>query len=778
MMRSHLRTLWLSAVALVAVFFFTMQSGRGLALAAGTAPGVVITNTATATYSDGNGVSYTTNSNTVTTTVQNAPSLTITAPAAQTVAPGQVVVDTYTLTNTGNAAGNFTIPTGTPATVGANGTFDGYVIAGTTCTATAPCTIAQANTALAGLAATASGGTLTVGVEYTVNAADVAGNTIPTTLTAQIVQPAVGTIPAATSANATATVTDTVATDARLDLQKSITPATGAAPAPIGFKIVANNGGGFAATDLQSVKALLGGAAPAGVLITDLIPQFGGVPLTLSGTPTFTVPAGTTGTVYYSTSATGAAGSWSTTYAAGDFFIALEISGGAGGVELASDPAGSTGAGNVTTTQASLSFDTVQPTGSGSANTGSISNLANSVIGGHPGASGLTPIIGPNIPAGTNDSATPTTPLTAAIDNTTPGNGATAPGGASNRVTGNAFSTASVLNGPADAAGATGSYPAAPNNGAATATNALDFTAVSFPCSATTVTGTTCTIPATASISIPGTYTNTGNAADTLTATVTIPAGFTATIYNATCPATIPAGSNIQTVCTISGAALGTGSATATATGTVTGSFGSVASGASGNYIVVYKPITGANPVANGVGIDATVTVSGTSGDSNATHQDLYPGGPLALNKSAAVVSGCPGTGQTAGGICPGGTITYTVAYANQAPAAAVTTNAGTEPAYAYQGITTGAVTITEDGTGSTAATATNNWATYTNGLTGIPAVNNTAGTTAFTFAYGTTGAGAYSTTTPAAGAVKFTATATTIAPGSAGTIVFSAVVK
>ncbi len=791
MTRSLKRTSWRFAMTAVAVFGFTAQFGQGSAIAAATAPATVISNTATASYTDGNGNSYTTNSNTVTTTVQNAPSVSVTPPTAQSVSPGQVVVDSYTLTNTGNGPANFTLPAA--ATVGTNGTLAGYVIAGTTCTAAAPCTLANANTALAGLGPTAAGGTLAVGIEYTVNPNATAGTTIATVLSAATTQAAASqtvngvttTVPAATSATTTGTITDTVAAQARLDIAKAITAPT-SATAPITFTITANNGGGFAATDLTSVKSLLGSPA-AGVLITDAIPAFpaGGTPLNLSGTPTATLAGATAGaaaTIYYSTSATGAAGSWSTTYANGDYFIGVLVSGGTGGVELPSKPTGSTGAGSVTTPQVTLTFATVQPTGSGAADAGALKDVANSVIGGNPGATGVTPIIGPNIPAGTADSATPTTPITNAVDNTTPvtPNGNTAPpGGASNQASGAAYSSAVVLNGPADASGATGSYPAAPNNGAGAASNQLDFTAVSFGCgtagTSTSVTGSPCIVPS-AGISVPGTYTNSGNNSDTLGVSVVVPIGFTATIYNATCPATIAAGTNITTACTKTGAAIGTGSATASATGTATASFGTVTSGTSGNYIVVYTPLTpGTTSVTNGTPIDSTVTVSGTAGsanDSNATHIDLFPGGPITLNKSAAVVTGCTGTGQnTTAAVCPGGTITYSIAFASTAPVGSVSTNPGTEPTYATAGLTTSNIVITEDGTGGNAQTQGNNWATYSNGLTAAPVVVNTAGATAFTFVYSPTAG-------TAAGSTKFTATASSIAAGSAGTISFSVTVK
>lgn len=84
-----------------------LVGGIAPAFATQTPAGTTITNTATANYTDNNGNAITATSNTVTTIVQNAPSLTNTNSGNQTVAPNAAVTQTYTLTNTGNNAGDF-----------------------------------------------------------------------------------------------------------------------------------------------------------------------------------------------------------------------------------------------------------------------------------------------------------------------------------------------------------------------------------------------------------------------------------------------------------------------------------------------------------------------------------------------------------------------------------------------------------------------------------------------------------------------------------------------
>ena len=305
-----------------------------------TAPATAISNTATAAYTDSNGVGYGIASNPVVAVVQNAPVVTINNPAGQVVTPGEVVVDTFTVTNAGNASGPFHIPA--DATIGANGTLKGYVLpagftypnGGVTCTAAVPCALADLNADLASKNIAAGASLPTIGVEYTV-ATSFTGTTIPVTLTANIAYAAAtvgaNTAAAQTSATASGLETDNTSLDARLDIQK-VASAPANASAPIIFTITANDGGAFPAHDLTSAQALVG-ASTAGILITDKLPTFGtpiATPLALAATPTVTLAganAGAHAVLYYTTDATGKTG-WSTTFNANAAVVAAYITGG------------------------------------------------------------------------------------------------------------------------------------------------------------------------------------------------------------------------------------------------------------------------------------------------------------------------------------------------------------------------------------------------------------------------------------------------------------------
>ncbi|MGP6157293.1 MAG: beta strand repeat-containing protein [Vulcanimicrobiaceae bacterium] len=320
----------------------------------------------------------------------------------------------------------------------------------------------------------------------------------------------------------------------------------------------------------------------------------------------------------------------------------------------------------------------------------------------------------------------------------------------------------SVVTGPYGAPAATGNYQAT------TPDNMHDFTAGGFACSngATINNGTfTCTVPA-AGITIPNTLQNTGSSNDTFTLAAGAVTGWTVTFYNASCTG----GGATWPICT-RGTAI---------TAPVT-----VAAGATLNYVTVFTATAAVTPwVATG----ATITATGsTLGDNNATYDDFYPGGPLKITKSVvATTTHCP-AGTTPSGpangsttaVCPGGVLTYTLAYQNVAASFLAPGSAalGTEPAFATNALNLASVVITEDG-----ATG-NNWATNTFGLNAVPVDSLYGAKTTITPSNGTQYAsGTYPSMT--AGYTKFTAaldaggSPATVKPGDSGTITFSVTAK
>ncbi len=756
MTRSLTRTLMRLVVIGVVVFCFVFQGVPRSAQAAETAPNTTITNTASATYTDANNVSYTTNSNTVTTTVQNAPSLSIAGTAPQTVSPGEVVTDNFTVTNTGNATGAITL--NAPSITGSGTLNNAYVLNGAltgTCSVATPCTLTVLNQQTALTAATV-GTAITVGVEYTVATTATPGSQIQTTLTGTITQAAVGNAPAATSPTATATDTDTVKADARLDLYKSVTAPT-SPTGNITYTIDGNDGGGFGAKAVVSAGNLLGLTNTAGVIaVLDKLPTVTGTGVTqpaLVSAPAVPAVTGATGTVYYSTSTNGESG-WSTTFNANATYIALFYTPTAAnttGIIFPADPTGSTGGGVAQgTSQFVFTFQTTQPTGNGVSNPGSLSNIANSIIGGNPGANG-TPIIAPGIPPDSDyETSTTTFPATTfgpTAANPPPSTGTTPPGGASNVVTTAAYATQQALNGPLDVPGATGSY-----NGTAGVSNENDFTIAGFQCAngpATTVVAPTpavaCTWPTTTPVAIPNTVQNTGNGTDNYAIYATAPAGYTVQLFAVTgCPTTVPTVLPIAPYmtggCTI-GAAISPistsgGSVTTTATT-------AIPAGGSYNYVAEYAPATGTTPVPfvpvtfDTIAYGTAATVSGTGvptvgADANETYNVIYPGGPLQVTKSQTIVTNCSGTPAptSATAVCPGGTITYTLAYKNLAPAALATSGSGigTEPTFATNAIEVSTAVISDDGT-----LGSNNWSTTTFGIDANVAPSLNGGTATYT---------------------------------------------
>ncbi len=785
------------------------------AAAAGTAAGTQIQNFATASYTDDNNQSYSTQSNTVTTTVQNAPSLTATAPAAQNVSPGETVVDTYTLTNTGNGNGNFMVPA---APTISSGTIAGYTLSLTNvngtvyspCTIAAPCSLATLQADLATASATVPNAVLsnggspvaTLGVVYILPQTG-AATSYTTTIAPEITQAAAGTAPASTSAAVSASVTDAEHVDARIDIAKSaVTPTTTTAPILYSFGI--NNGGFFGANDLTSAEHFLGASVPGVIAVLDKLPSTGSFQQSFAPgndrLPT-TLPTGETATVYLSTNGTTwvteAASSPSTAYT----YVALYLSGGSGGIELPGNPSGSTGSGTgVTNPQITFTFGGTQPpTGQGSSNP-NLLNIANSIAGGNPEDNGAVPVIAPGVTAGTTDASitSPATTFGPTEANVTPSPSTpSVPGGASNTVLVGGAVVNSVLNGPIGLPAATGAY-----NGSATSTNQLDFTAASFDCTSggtgstqSINNGTTqCTWP-TGGVAIPNTLQNNGTGNDTFTLAVTPPAGYTVALYVANgCPVTtlstavLPiAPYQTSGACTI-GAQLATTTSGGVTTTTSGQSALAIASGASLNYIAVFAPATGtATPPF--VAVTSEIAAYGSSGtagtpgaDSNDTYDTLYPGGPLQLTKSATTVTNCPAGANpapAAGTVCPGGTITYAIAVANVAPIGQAVIGAGSangEPAFAIAGITlkAGAV-ITENGTLSGSA-----WFTPTYGIDANVAPSYPTGTTP---TYLTNGIGSTSTLhatgSPTKGPSGFTLLFNnSITAGYSGTITFQVTVQ
>jgi len=805
-LRAVLRAASFGAFALLLAFAIHPAT----AAAAETAPQTQISNTASATYTDTNGQSYTSNSNTVTTTVQNAPVVTNTNTNTQTISPGEEVVDTYVVTNTGNATGAVTVSTSAISTTGgASATYTTtYILNGAatgTCSLATPCSGAVLMTQAA-LASAAPGVSFSVGVLYTVTSGALPPGTVTTTLNASVTYAALAAsgsapaVPAETSATATATEIDTLKADARLDLLKSVVqPAS--ASSTIAYTISGNNGGGFGAKALVSAGNLLGLTSTAGVIaVLDQVPHFTGatVQAALTGAPAVpTLPAGDTGTWYYTT-ATGGTSGWSTTFNPAATFIALFVTTtNSGGIVFPSAPSGSTGAGNVTTPQFTVTFSTTQPSGSGSADPGALSNIANSVIGGNNGLNGA-PVIAPALAVDTDYETTtttfPATTFAATAANVTASSTTGAPpGGASNLVTASAFASQTTLNGPLDNPAATGSY-----NGSVAVNNEDDFTYASFACSsgpAVNDGATQCAWPTANPVAIPNSFTNTGNGSDTFKIYATAPAGYIVQLFAVTgCPVTSPAVLPIAPYQASGGCTVGAAISAASASGgSVTTTAGIVvAAGATSNYVAEYKPSTGTT-LTPFVPVTFTTIVYGTSGapsgsnpptlgpDANETTNVIIPGGPIKITKAQTIVANCPGTPAVSSGVCPSGTITYTLTYQNIAPAALAPGGAGlgTEPGFATAGINLGAGTLTlvDDGTPAGSWATTGSPSTFGVDASVAPA-SSTAGTL-FTY---TPNVALHATGSTTMGPAKISAqiggAAGTLAPGSQGTVTFQVTVQ
>jgi hypothetical protein len=743
-MQSHLRSL----LRLCAVVVAPVVVGLGIvtaapAFAAATPAGTAISNTATATYSDGTNT-YNSQSNTVTTTVQNAPSMTIAppqgTPGANTVSPGGSVTDTYTLTNTGNAAGYFQLAgaLGTADGVTAGlGTFTQFVVNAGAGNQNFATVAAVNNYLLTGNAGgpflTAINGTITIAVQYTANVG--ASGTITTNVTANVTQPAgSGTSLQTSTPNTVGQYNDPVVADARMDLQKlAVVGGTVVAPT-VQYTVRANNGGSRAMVAVKRVSLPAGaGITGDGVILTDKIPSYNATQLTLNGTPAWvTQPTGAT--FIYSTDGT----TWTTSTVGAVYVGAFIPSSAITGSFGASNPGSSQGSVTGAQAQAAFTYTINGSTASGAANPTAITNVVNSIYADQSGY-----IEGPGLSVQTlkNDGTTTPAQTAPAIANS---NGA---------LTGSAQVTSacspvanSVLNGPNGFPGATG-----PD----TTTN-TDYTAVSYTNGATilsAVNGATVSVPAgAAAITIVNSLQNTGNKDDTYnlsaatgTGLTALPAGWTATFASAgqgasgSCGAVV-AGTVITSVC--------------------------VPSGSTVNYRVLYTPPAGATTFNSYAGYGDAVTATSTNDNTktNITIDEMFVGGYLKLTKALSVASLQPCATASvftpgAANVNPGDCILYTITYLNVAPSGG--TNDITLNASSF--------VITEDGaaSGGGGGTAyTNNWFANTNGLFAVPVDSNGGAL------------GGYNPGPGAAGSSKFTDTVGALVAGATGTCTFKVQVK
>ena len=737
-----------------------LTAPRVAAFATGTTAGTTISNTATATYSDGTNT-YNSQSNTVTTTVQNAPALTIappqTTPGANTVSPGGSMTDTYTLTNTGNNSGYFQV-TGTQSTndgvTAGQAAFVQYVVNASGSPQTFA-TIAAVNTYLStgnagGPFLTAVSGTITIGVQYTANVG--ASGTITTLLTPDIVYPAGSGTTLQTSSTVIGQYSDPVQSDARVDVQK-IAAVGGTVVAPTVTYTVRFADGGSRNLAAVFKNALPGGNAASydssctnstacGVVFTDKIPSYNSTQLTLNGTPSI---SGATGTVIYSVDGT----TWTTTATGavyvGVFLPATSIT----GVSLVTFAPNNnvTSQGNVPSANAALTltFTINGSTATGAANTTAITNVANSIFADQSGY-----IEGPGITyqSVSNGSSATTTNTAPAVANTT---GTLAGSGQAQSAA--SPTNAALLNGTYNV-GTSTAYPGATGPDGTTAT---DFTALSYTNGATllnAVNGANVTVPASAAaLSFTNSLQNNGNKDDTLTLTAATGTGLTA----------LPTG---WTVTFQSTGQTATGTCAAVTAGTVITSV-CVTSGATATYKVVFTPPASVTTFTAYTGYGDAITATSTNNNTitNVTTDEMFVGGFVKLSKTLGDAAGQPCSTATvfttgAPNVNPGDCVQFTVTYANVAPGQGSGVN--------NQTLNATNVVVTENGTasGGTQVAYTNNWATYTNGLYAAPADSN-----------GGTLAG-YNPGPGAAGSSAFSDTVSSLPAGTSGSVAFKVQVK
>jgi uncharacterized repeat protein (TIGR01451 family) len=328
---------------------------------AATPAGTVIGNQATATYQDAGGVSRSTASNLVQTTVAQVKSFTLTANGAKTAAPGQTVYYPHTLTNTGNGGDTYALTapvagggfTHTSLVYYQDANADGVPDNFTPITSTGPL---PANTAfnfvVAGVvpAGTSAGTTGTI----TVAASDTGGNSASNTDTTTVANSVIN-VTKALSVTSGASPSGSAITVTLSYINSGTAPAASVTltdALPAGMSYVASSGRWSA----SGATALSDGAGgdPAGINYTvsgsTITAVITSVPAGVSGTLTFQVniaaglapttpanAAATTNTASYSTTTQASANTNAVTYT-----VLQTASVTASGQTIASAPQGGT----------------------------------------------------------------------------------------------------------------------------------------------------------------------------------------------------------------------------------------------------------------------------------------------------------------------------------------------------------------------------------------------------------------------------------------------------
>ena len=813
-----LRTV-LAASATTAIAMMNTAYAVGAVTPPVPAAGQAIINQAVGTYDDGNSHNFYTTSNQVVVTIQNAPSVSISASGGNIYTDGNNLIDLFVITNSGNAtatlalpntAEQVTFPTGSGAvTQPAFGYYE-----------TDPATGSPQKFAIADInsqniqipAGTSKSLWVTYPIPY---GASAGANTtsLSVTLTQAAVNAGTGTgtsAVAAQSASATALTNDTVTNEAQLDLNTKFIDGSASTAGTLQIKTDAQNSGGMPAHGLQSAQALLAtaGATRPGVFIVQQIPFCANCSartrpqLTAASTvQTFAangyVDSGTLPLVVYAHDAS--MKTWDTTWqnttvtAVGVYLTCTATSNNIclngttypavqGTQQSQNDGLAGLAPHPAVTILSTMNY----PTGFHSSDTNAFSTLSNGAIMGNVNNDILAPTYTDfSGTLGTIDGAS--VDLTRALANTTPQNPVT---GASNQAFDSSPASFGVRNGPLGNPEAIGML-----DGGSTLTSNGDFTAFVLNGSAQgsaaysvnnnfdATSGSSFTLPS-VTYFVENTIRNEGTTADsyTLTANTTptpyagasiLPNGWTVTFFAANADNSV-------------GPAL---------TGTNANTTPPINSGATFNYFAGYTPGTGALTLSLFTPYEAVVTATSVNSVTAATSTKtpiadptihvMFVNGYVKMTKTATTdISACSASVNalasqfSAAGIsapaCPGAKITYTVNYQNLAPSPLPGNGNISLSAKNFQ--------IIEDGNGTANALTpqnTSNWAQFSNGLTDL-AFDASAGSFNPVFGASDPNNAGWSShwVGNAAGSTKFTDIVGELKPATGGSLQFSIVVK